>query len=126
MAGLWFEDFEIGKHYKHEWSRTVTETDTILYCGITMNPAPIHLDQHYMEGTIHGQRLVPSLWTAGVIGGGIVKDPTPGPTLGKPRHTKFHLPPPLFPRDTPRAQTPHTGKREGKSPQGSGTGLLAP
>ncbi|HOI04758.1 MAG TPA: MaoC/PaaZ C-terminal domain-containing protein, partial [Dermatophilaceae bacterium] len=61
MAGLYFEDFEIGKEYVHPWSRTVTETDTILYCGLTMNPAPIHLDAHYMETTIHGQRLVPSL-----------------------------------------------------------------
>ena len=28
MAGLYFEEFEIGKEYKHDWTRTVTETDT--------------------------------------------------------------------------------------------------
>ncbi|MBM7516450.1 MaoC family dehydratase [Nocardioides nitrophenolicus] len=120
MAGLYFEDFEIGKHYKHEWSRTVTETDTILYCGITMNPAPIHLDQHYMEGTIHGQRLVPSLWTAGVIGGMIVPDLTLGTTLGNLGYTKFDFPKPVFHGDTLRAESTILDKRESKSRTDSG------
>ncbi len=120
MAGLYFEDFEIGKHYRHEWTRTVTETDTILYCGLTMNPAPIHLDQHYMEGTIHGQRLVPSLWTAGVIGGMIVPDLTLGTTLGNLGYTKFDFPKPVFHGDTLRAESTITDKRESKSRTDSG------
>ncbi len=27
MAGLWFEEFEDGMVFNHEWSRTITETD---------------------------------------------------------------------------------------------------
>lgn len=120
MAGLYFEDFEIGKEYKHEWTRTVTETDTILYCGLTMNPAPIHLDQHYMEGTIHGHRLVPSLWTAGVVGGMIVPDLTLGTTLGNLGYTKFDFPKPVFHGDTLRAESKIMDKRESKSRTDSG------
>jgi len=120
MAGLYYEEFEIGKEYVHDWSRTVTETDTILYCGLTMNPAPIHLDQHYMEGTIHGQRLVPSLWTAGVIGGMIVNDLTLGTTLGNLGYTKFDFPRPVFHGDTLRAETTILEKRESKSREDSG------
>ena len=95
MAGLYYEDFVVGKEYRHEWSRTVTETDTILYTSITMNPAPIHLDEHYMKTTIHGQRLVPSLYTAGLIGGMIVHDLTLGTTLGNLGYTKFDFPKPV-------------------------------
>ena len=126
MTGLYFEDFEIGKHYKHDWSRTVTETDTILYCGITMNPAPIHLDQHYMEGTIHGQRLVPSLWTAGVIGGMIVNDLTLGTTLGNLGYTKFDFPKPVHHGDTLRQSRRHLDKRESKSRTDSGIVFFRP
>ena len=104
MAGLYFEDFEIGKEYVHPWSRTVTETDTILYCGLTMNPAPIHLDAHYMETTIHGQRLVPSLYTGGLVGGMIVNELTLGTTLGNLGYTKFDFPKPVFHGDTIRAE----------------------
>lgn len=115
MAGLYFEDFEAGQEFKHEWTRTVTETDTILYCSITMNPAPIHLDAHYMEKSIYGQRLVPSLYTAGLIGGMIVPDLTLGTTLGNLGYTKFDFPKPVFHGDTLRAETTILGKRESKS-----------
>ena len=27
MAGLWFEEFEDGMVFNHEWSRTITEAD---------------------------------------------------------------------------------------------------
>ena len=120
MAGLYFEEFEIGKEYRHEWSRTVTETDTVLYCSITMNPAPIHLDAHYMEGTIHGQRLVPSLYTAGLIGGMIVHDLTLGTTLGNLGYTKLDFPAPVFHGDTLRAESTIMDKRISKSRNDSG------
>jgi acyl dehydratase len=120
MAGLYYEEFEIGKEYKHEWTRTVTETDTILYCGLTMNPAPLHLDQNYMEGTFYGQRLVPSLWTAGVIGGMIVNDLVLRTSLGNLGYTKFDFPKPVFHGDTLRAETTILDKRESKSRTDSG------
>jgi acyl dehydratase len=120
MPGLYYEEFEIGKEYKHEWTRTVTETDTILYCGLTMNPAPLHLDQNYMEGTFYGQRLVPSLWTAGVIGGMIVNDLVLRTSLGNLGYTKFDFPKPVFHGDTLRAETTILDKRESKSRTDSG------
>jgi acyl dehydratase len=120
MTGLYYEEFEVGKEYKHEWTRTVTETDTILYCGLTMNPAPLHLDQQYMEGTFYGQRLVPSLWTAGVIGGMIVNDLVLRTSLGNLGYTKFDFPKPVFHGDTLRAETTILDKRESKSRTDSG------
>ena len=37
MAGLWFEEFEDGMVFNHEWSRTITETDNIWFSLLTMN-----------------------------------------------------------------------------------------
>jgi len=120
MAGLWFEDFVVGAEFKHEWSRTVTETDTVLYCSITMNPSPLHLDAHYMADSIFGQRLVPSIYTAGLVGGMIVHDLTLGTTIGNLGYTKFDFPKPVFHGDTIRAETTILDKRESKSRTDSG------
>lgn len=120
MAGLYYEDFEIGAEYRHEWTRTVTEYDNILFTSITMNPAPLHLDAHYMEGQPHGQRLVNSLFTAGLVGGMIVHDLTLGTTLGNLGYTRFDFPNPVFHGDTLRAESTILDKRESNSRHDSG------
>ncbi|MGC5256118.1 MaoC family dehydratase [Gordonia sp. DT218] len=120
MPGLWYEEFEIGKEYKHAWSRTVTEYDNVLFTSITMNPAPIHLDAEYMATQPHGQRLMNSLYTAGLVGGMIVYDLTMGTTLGNLGYTKFDFPKPVFHGDTIRAESTILDKRESKSRTDSG------
>lgn len=120
MPGMWFEEFEAGQEFKHPWSRTVTEMDNILFTSITMNPAPIHLDAEYMATQPHGQRLMNSLYTAGLIGGMIVYDLTMGTTLGNLGYTKFDFPNPVFHGDTLRAESTILDKRESKSRTDSG------
>ena len=44
MAGLYFEQFELGQTFKHDMRRTVTETDNVIFSTMTHNPAAIHLD----------------------------------------------------------------------------------
>ncbi|WP_026928349.1 MaoC family dehydratase [Granulicoccus phenolivorans] len=115
MAGMWYEEFEPGQHFKHAWSRTVTETDNILYTSLTMNPAALHLDEEYMKANSpFKQRIVPSLYTAGLIGGMIVNDLTLGTTIGNLGYTKFDFPKPVFHGDTLRAETTIQDKRESK------------
>ena len=41
MAGLWFEEFEDGMVFNHEWSRTITETDNVWFSLLTMNVQPL-------------------------------------------------------------------------------------
>lgn len=40
MPGLWFEEFEIGKVYRHSITRTVTEMDNMMFSCLTMNRSP--------------------------------------------------------------------------------------
>ena len=57
--GRYYEEFEIGAVYKHWPGKTVTEYDDHLFCLITMNHHPLHLDAHYAESaTQFGRNVV--------------------------------------------------------------------
>jgi len=47
--GRYLEDFEEGMLIKHWPGKTITESDDHLFCLITMNHHPLHLDAHYAE-----------------------------------------------------------------------------
>ena len=49
--GRYYEEFEVGAVYKHWPGKTVTEYDDHLFCLITMNHHPLHLDANYAEKT---------------------------------------------------------------------------
>ena len=63
MAGLYFEEFEIGQVFEHPIRRTITEADNVWFSALTHNPAPLHLDEEYMKGTEFGARIVNSCLT---------------------------------------------------------------
>jgi len=56
--GRCYEEFEIGALYKHWPGRTITEYDDTLFCMLTMNHNPLHIDANYAESTQHKQPLV--------------------------------------------------------------------
>ena len=56
--GRSFEEFEIGAVYRHWPGKTVTEADDHLFCLLTMNHHPLHLDAHYAETSTQFQRNV--------------------------------------------------------------------
>ena len=63
MAGLHYEEFRVGMEFDHALTRTVTEMDNTLFCALTHNPQPLHLDAEFAKSTEFGQRLVNSLFT---------------------------------------------------------------
>jgi len=56
--GRTYEEFEVGAIYKHWPGKTITESDDHLFCLITMNHHPLHLDAHYAEGSTQFKRNV--------------------------------------------------------------------
>lgn len=56
--GRCYEEFEVGTIYKHWPGRTITEYDDTLFCMLTMNHHPLHIDANYAEQTQFKQRLV--------------------------------------------------------------------
>ena len=115
MSGLYFEEFEVGMEFNHPLTRTVTEMDNILFCAMTHNPQPLHLDEEFSKGTMYGQRLVNSMFTLGLVIGVTVGDTTMGTTLGNLGLTDVRFVNPVFHGDTIRAVTKITDKRESKS-----------
>ena len=49
--GRSYEEFEVGTTYRHWPGKTVTEYDDHLFCLLTMNHHPLHLDAHYAQET---------------------------------------------------------------------------
>ena len=47
--GRYFEEFEVGAVYRHWPGKTITEADDHLFCLLTMNHHPLHIDAHYAE-----------------------------------------------------------------------------
>ena len=86
MAGLHFEQFEVGHVFRHAVTRTVTEMDNTLFSVMTLNVQPLHLDAHFSEKTEFGQRLVNSLFTLGLVIGISVSDTTLGTTIANLLH----------------------------------------
>ena len=60
--GRSYEEFEVGATYKHWPGKTVTEYDDHLFCLLTMNHHPLHLDAHYAETTHRSSRR--TSWSA--------------------------------------------------------------
>jgi acyl dehydratase len=47
--GRTYEEFEVGAVYRHWPGKTVTEYDDHLFCLLTMNHHPLHLDANYTD-----------------------------------------------------------------------------
>lgn len=57
--------FNYGDYY--QFSRTITETDLVLYSGLSGDFNPIHMDQEYAKKTRFGQRIAHGLLTASML-----------------------------------------------------------
>ncbi|XOV83032.1 MAG: MaoC family dehydratase [bacterium] len=115
MPGKYFEELEVGDEFTHQPSRTVTETDNLLFSALTLNPQPLHLDAEFAGKSIHGQILVNSIFTLGLVVGLSVGDTTLGTTLGNLGFDKTTFPNPVFIGDTLTAHSRVVDKRASSS-----------
>lgn len=113
--GKYFEELHVGDVYEHRPGRTVTETDNLLFTTLTHNTQSLHLDEEYAKGTVHGGRIVNSLFTLSYAVGVGVGDLTEGTTLGNLGFEETTFPNPVRIGDTLRAETEIVDKRESKS-----------
>ncbi len=120
MAGLWFEEFEVGRVFAHEIRRTVTEADNIWFSAMTYNPAQIHIDYDYAANTEFGKPLVNSIFTLGLVIGLSIQDTTLGTTVANLGMTDTTFPKPVFAGDTIRSETTIVALRSSKSRPGQG------
>ncbi|HTM95530.1 MAG TPA: MaoC family dehydratase, partial [Croceibacterium sp.] len=105
MAGLWFDELQVGQVFDHAIRRTVTETDNLLFSTLTHNPAQLHLDAEYMKGTEFGRVLVNSTFVLGLMVGISVGDTTLGTAVANLGWDEVRFPRPVFIGDTLRIET---------------------
>lgn len=115
MAGLWFDELEVGQTFDHSIRRTVTETDNVLFTTLSHNPAALHLDAEYMKDTDYGRILVNSCFTLSLMVGVSVGDTTLGTAVANLGWDKVRFPAPVFIGDTLRIETEVSALRESKS-----------
>lgn len=115
MKGLYFEELEPGMVLRHAVTRTVTETDNLLFTTLTMNVQPLHLDEDFAKKSMFGTRIVNSVFTLGVVVGIPVAETTLGTTLGNLGFEEVTFPAPVLIGDTLRVETEILERRESKS-----------
>src|SRR3954465_6263940 len=56
--GRYLEDFEVGAVYKHWPAKTITEADDHMFCLLTMNHHPLHINDVYASQSQQGRNVV--------------------------------------------------------------------
>jgi|SRR5699024_7199687 len=118
--GKYYEEFNVGDVFKHRLTRTITETDNLLFTTLTHNPQPLHLDEEFSKSTIYGERVVNSLFTLSLLVGVSVEGLTNGTTLGNLGFNETIFPNPVKIGDTLRFETTIIHKRISKSRPNTG------
>ncbi|HWR66534.1 MAG TPA: MaoC family dehydratase [Bellilinea sp.] len=115
MTGKYFEDLEVGQHFRHAQGRTITEADNTLFCVLTMNSQPLHLNADYAAKTEFGQRIVNGLLTMALTVGLTVSDLTEGTVVANLGYDRVSHPNPVFHGDTIYVESEVLEKRESRS-----------
>lgn len=115
MAGVWFDELEVGQRFEHAIRRTVTETDNLLFSTLTHNPAALHLDAEAMKDSEFGQIIVNSCFTLSLMVGVSVGDTTLGTAVANLGWDEVRFPKPVFIGDTLNIVTEVIELRESKS-----------
>jgi len=115
MAGLHLEEFRVGSVIRHALTKSVTESDNMLFSVMTLNPQPLHIDFDFAAKSEWGKPLVNSLFTLGLMIGISVHDTTLGTMVANLGMTDTTFPAPVFHGDTIRVETEVLSVRESKS-----------
>ena len=108
------EQFRSGDVIKHWPGKTITEMDNHLFCLLTMNHNPLHLDEEYMKSHQHGKVLVVGLLVLSLVVGMSVKD-TSGKAVANLEYERITHDAPVFQGDTIYAETEILEAKESKS-----------
>jgi acyl dehydratase len=113
--GRVFEDFEPGDVYRHWPGKTITEYDDHLFCLITMNHHPLHMDAWYAENeTQFKKNVVVGNLVYSVVLGMSVPDVS-GSAVANLEVEELKHQKPTFHGDTIYAETKVLDKKESSS-----------
>jgi len=115
MAGKYYDELNAGDRLRHQNGRTITETDNVLFCSLTMNSQPLHLNRHFAESSQFGKPIVNGIFTMGLVVGLTVAELTEGTIIANLSYDRVVHPKPVFHGDTVYVETEVIEKRPSKS-----------
>ena len=66
--GKYFEEFEIGEEFISP-GRTITETDIVMFSGLSGDYNPLHTDVEFAKSTLFGERVAHGLLGLSIMSG---------------------------------------------------------
>jgi MaoC like domain len=96
MPGRYYDEWTVGTRITHQPSRTVTETDNLMFSAMTHNMQPLHLDAEYAKASEFGQILVNSTFTFSLAVGLSIADTTVGTLIANLGFDKIVTPKPVW------------------------------
>jgi len=97
--GRYLEEFEVGATYLHWPAKTVTEYDDHLFCLLSMNHHPLHINDVYAEDSQQGRNVVAGPLVYSLMFGMSVGDIS-GKAIANLATEELSHPAPLFHGDT--------------------------
>ncbi|MBV8220789.1 MAG: MaoC family dehydratase [Solirubrobacterales bacterium] len=118
--GRYLEEFEVGDVYKHWPAKTVTESDDHLFCLLTMNHHPLHINDVYAAQSQQGRNVVVGPLVYSLALGMSVSDVS-GKAIANLATEELSHPAPLFHGDTLYAESEVLEVRPSRSKPDRGT-----
>ena len=118
--GRYLEEFEVGAVYKHWPAKTVTEADDHLFCLITMNHHPLHINDVYAAQSQQGRNVVVGPLVYSLALGMSVSDVS-GKAIANLATEELSHPAPVFHGDTLFGETEVLEVRASQSKPDRGT-----
>ena len=66
--GRYFEEFEIGESMETP-ARTITETDVVIFAGLSGDYNPLHTDAEFAKETLFGERIAHGMLGLSIVSG---------------------------------------------------------
>lgn len=120
MAGKYFEEMKVGQQIRHTLGRTITEYDNVLFCALTMNTQPLHMNADFASRTEFGKTIVNGMLTMALAVGITVSELTEGTIVANFDYETVKHPNPMFHGDTLYVETEILDKRESRSRPNAG------
>ena len=114
VLGLYFEDFVVGDEIRHSLSKAIFESDNNLFCLLTMNHHPVHINVDHAQKNQHGKVLVVGTLVFSLAVGITVPDIS-GKAIANLEYENIKHLNPVFLNDTIYVRTKVLDKRESKS-----------
>jgi acyl dehydratase len=118
-ARRYFEEIELGETYESP-GRTITETDIVLFAGLSGDYNVVHTDAEFMKTSIFGERIAHGLLGLSIQAGLLTRWMAPYASLGI-AGVRWKFKNPIKIGDTIRVRAEVTAKKDGETP---GQGLV--